>query len=199
MKLGLVFGSVVFLIAGITLAGNSQEVKGLSDLELTNIAANATANATAAAMDKAKDVISTTANATAKATQTGIEQAKSDMKTLTAANATANATEVLKKYENGSLGISFQYPSNWRQLTDDIGLCNLGPCSLGVEFFITVPKLDTATNISLNSTECGGSEPKGSIEVAILTTEKCDVYKMQLDVYGLDKPTSIGGHAIATH
>jgi hypothetical protein len=47
VKLGLVFGSVVFLIAGITIAGNSQEVTGLSDLELTNIGANATANATA--------------------------------------------------------------------------------------------------------------------------------------------------------
>ncbi|HEY9398786.1 MAG TPA: hypothetical protein VIP29_02695 [Nitrososphaeraceae archaeon] len=33
MKRGLIFGSVVFLIAGITLAGNSLEVTAQSDLD----------------------------------------------------------------------------------------------------------------------------------------------------------------------
>jgi hypothetical protein len=33
MKLGLLFGSVVFLIAGIALAGNSLEVMAQSDLD----------------------------------------------------------------------------------------------------------------------------------------------------------------------
>jgi hypothetical protein len=48
VKLGLLFGSVVFLIAGITLASNSSKVMGQSDME------------------KAKDLLSTAANATAK-------------------------------------------------------------------------------------------------------------------------------------
>jgi hypothetical protein len=102
VKLGLVFGSALFLIAGITLAGNSQEVTGLSDLEITNIAANATANATRTAMDKANAVVSTAANATTNATQAGIEQAKSVMANVinSMSNATSNATRTAMNEAN---------------------------------------------------------------------------------------------------
>ena len=61
MKLGLVFGSVIFLIAGITLADSSLEVSGQSDMERQKIleaASNAAANATADAMIKAENVLS---------------------------------------------------------------------------------------------------------------------------------------------
>ena len=67
MKLGLVFGSVIFLIAGITLADSSLEVSGQSDRERQKIleaASNAAANATADLMKKAENVLRLASNAT---------------------------------------------------------------------------------------------------------------------------------------
>jgi hypothetical protein len=62
VKLGLLFGSVIFLIVEITLTSNSLEVMGQSDLEkakdILRAATNATANATADAMKKAEDLLS---------------------------------------------------------------------------------------------------------------------------------------------
>lgn len=132
MELGLVFGSVVFLIAGIALAGNSLEVKAQSDLEIPSIAANATANA--------------------------VEQG-------------------LKKYENATLGITFQYPLNWT--LEDTSGCSVYAC---LNFYTMIPKLDPATNTSLNANECVGED---FILMSVLN--KCDVYSISLRVYELDK------------
>jgi hypothetical protein len=157
VKLGLVFGSVVFLIAGITLAGNSQEVTGLSDFELTNIAASAPANATAAAMEEANKLLEAAKNASAQATQTGIEQAKSVManvannvsnatsnttgkamneanKLISAAapNATGNATAETQTYENRDIGIRLSYPSYWGGIIEKKAEGCLTPCLIGL-------------------------------------------------------------------
>jgi hypothetical protein len=92
VKLGLVFGSVILLIAGITLLGNSSEVNAQSDLE------------------RAKDILSAVTNATANATAnvtanvTTIVMKKTEDLLGSAPNATQ---EVLKKYENDTLGHKF--------------------------------------------------------------------------------------------
>jgi hypothetical protein len=101
VKLGLVFGSVVFLIAGITLASNSSEVMGQSDLE------------------KAKDIISTAANTTANATREVITRAENvlNLTSDAASNATSQSQAGLQKYGNPVMGIKFDYPTNWSSIS----------------------------------------------------------------------------------
>ena len=213
MKLFILSSAILFLIAGITLGDNSFEVSGQSPLDearkILGTTANTTANATGELMSRADNVLSLGSDARSNATQTAKNKTMNLLSDLhnsisnEVLNTSSNLTEPINAatnkgvnetshtYENTTEGIRFQYPSDWRQLTDDIGICNLGACP--VEFFITVPKLDTATNTSLNYSECGGNEPKGLLEVNILTIEKCDAYKMILDVYELDKPANVGG------
>jgi len=125
VKLYLLSGTILFLIVGISLAGNSLEAMGESE-------------------------------------------------------------EGLKKYENATLGISFQYPSNWTQ--QDGSTCPVKGC---LNFIITVPKLQTTTNTSLNPIVCGvGDKTINSLELFLSTIEKCDAYRMIVGVYGLDDPTS---------
>ena len=173
MNIGLIFGSVILLIAGISLLGNPLEVTSQNATEeamaALRAATNAAANATADAIKKVEDTSRSAPNVTT--------------------NRQFNETSQTYTYENATLGISFQYPSNWREV---IPMLSFGPLQ-GVSFFATVPKLDTATNTSLNSSECGGNEPKGELEVAMSTIKMCDAYRMNLDVYELDKPNRIGG------
>jgi hypothetical protein len=153
VKLGLVFSSVLFLIAGITIAGNSQEITALSDLEITNIATNATANATGAAMEEANKLLEAAKNASSKATQTGIEQAKSVMANVTdtVSNASTNttgtainkandvlssatnATAETQTYENRDMGIRLSYPSYWGAISEKKAEGCLTPCLIGLE------------------------------------------------------------------
>jgi hypothetical protein len=158
VKLGLLFGSVLFFVAGITVAGNSQEVTGLSELELTNIAANATANATGAAMEEANKLLEAAKNATANATQAGIEQAKSVMANVAnnvsngtsnttgkalneankliseaAPNTTGNATAKTQTYENRDIGIRFSYPTEWGKVIETSPCHNQPACVLTLQ------------------------------------------------------------------
>jgi len=108
VKLGLVFGSVVFLIAGITLAGNSLEVTGQSDLGEAQDILNTASNATQTAIDKTMNLLSNVSN---NVTDAGLN---------TSSNLTEpiNATEEgLQKYENARYGISFMYPPEWGEAT----------------------------------------------------------------------------------
>jgi hypothetical protein len=96
VKLHILSGVILLLIAGITLDGNSSGVKAQSEIETANdtlrSAANSTANSTAEGMQKADDVLSTFTDST----ETGV-----------------------KKYENVKYGISFTYPSYWGTLEED--------------------------------------------------------------------------------
>jgi hypothetical protein len=158
VKLGLLFGSVLFFVAGITVAGNLQEVTGLSELELTNIAANATADATGAAMEEANKLLEAAKNATANATQAGIEQAKSVMANVTsnvsnatsnttgtamnegnnlisaaAPNTTENTTAETQTYENPDIGIRFSYPTEWGKVIETSPCHNQPVCVLSLD------------------------------------------------------------------
>jgi hypothetical protein len=93
----------------------------------------------------------------------------------------AQQQEELKKYENASLGISFQYPSNWRQ--DDLPFCVIEGC---LNFFTTLPKLDNASNPTLKSNECHWNETD-----SITASETCDVYSIGVGVYQLNKPDEL--------
>ena len=218
MKLYLLPGTILLLIAGITLSGNPLEVTGQSDSEesqdILSTAANATANATGELMSRSDIVLGLASDAASNATRTAMNNTMNLLSNVinnvtdaglnTSSNLTQpinatttrqlNETSPTYTYDNATLGISFQYPSNWREAIPMSWVEGLNPDALdGVSFFVTVPKLDTATNTSLNSSECGGNEPKDEFAVAILSVEKCDAYKMELDVYELDKPNPIGG------
>ena len=194
VKLGLIFGSVVFLIAGISLLGNPLEVTGQNATEeamaALRAASNAGANATADAIKEAEDLLSSVPKT--DAVRKAEDGSRSTPNATT--NRQLNETSQTYTYENATLGISFQYPSNWREMIPMSWLEGLNPDALdGVSFFVTVPKLDTATNTSLNSSKCGDNEPKDELGVMMLTLKMCDAYKMNLDVYELDKPNRIGG------
>lgn len=212
MKLYILSCAIFLLMAGITLAGNSLKVTGQSDSEesqdILSTAANATANATGELMSRSDKVLSLASDAASNATRTAMNNTMNLLSNVfnnatdaglnTSSNLTQpinattnrqlNETSQTYTYDNATLGISFQYPSSWRE---EIPVLNFGPLH-GVSFFVTAPKLDTGTNTSLNSSECGGNEPKGTLEIAIVMQEKCDVYKMKFDLYELDKPTSVG-------
>ena len=94
MKPYILSGVILLLIVGITLAGNSLEVSGQSDMERQKIleaASNAAANATADVMKKAEVASSIAPTATEKE---------------------------LKKYENDQVGVRFEYPSSWGEPTE---------------------------------------------------------------------------------
>lgn len=161
MKLGLLFGSVVFLIAGITFAGHSLEVTAQSMGPSTSLLNLTSSNVTANVMEKAKNVLSNLPNA--------IEGG-------------------LKKYENKSLGISFQYPSNWTEREFSL------LCPRCIDFFITVPKSNTTINAATKAVmdtvpgECGSNESKLSISDFGDAILKCDVFSMHVSVVDLDNP-----------
>ena len=128
MKLGLLFGSVVLLIAGVTLVGYSWEVNAQSE-------------------------------------------------------------EGFKRYENATLGISFQHPSNWTK--EEHPLCAIAGC---LDFFTTVPKLDTTSNATVKTAlnqipgDCGGNQSKPSFNDSIMASDRCDVYSINVWVFDLNNP-----------
>lgn len=194
MKIGLIFGSVIFLIAGISPLGNPLEVTGQNATEeamaALRAASNAGANDSADAIKEAEDLLSSVQKT--DAVKKAHDGSRGTPNATT--NRQLNETSQTYTYENVTLGISFQYPSNWREMIPMSWLEGLNPDALdGVSFFVAVPKLDTATNTSLNSSKCGDNEPKDNLGVTMLTLKMCDAYKMNLDVYELDKPNRIGG------
>ena len=168
MKLGLIFGSVVFLIAGISLLGNSSEVNAQSDLErakdilsaLTNATANATANAT----------VNATANATANVMK----------KTEDLLGSAPNATEGgLKKYDNPRYGISFTYPAEWGNVLDDCPQLKDEYC--GPQFAIMV-----------NDTTAPDAAPLDKLTSAEIIEKffrSIDLHAIGVLVFKLDKPS----------
>jgi hypothetical protein len=137
VKLGLIFGSVVFLIAGISLLGNPLEVTGQNATEeamaALRAASNAGANATADAIKEAEDLLSSVPKT--DAVRKAEDGSRSTPNATT--NRQLNETSQTYTYENATLGISFQYPSNWREMIPMSWLEGLNPDALdGVSFLL---------------------------------------------------------------
>lgn len=109
MKLYILSGAILLLMAGVTLVGNSLEVTGQSDMEKAlEAASNAATNATQTAMN---NILSNVSN---NVTNTGLNTSSNLTEPINATtNRQLNKTSQTYTYDNATLGISFQYPSNW--------------------------------------------------------------------------------------